>query len=188
VKKIILSLAATALVATSSFAFDASEYGIYAGGGVSMVSASFSDGGSLDSGFALVLNAGIPVMKLTQGTILVEGEISKTVVSLSDSYTDYDENDEPISESYDIDFLSIGIFAAYKYDFTNQYYAKAKLGFISQTIDSDGYTDDGMGLAYGVQAGYNMNETISFYTEVNMNNVNTNIDVINITIGAQYHF
>jgi len=190
-KKTILSLAATALVATSSFAIDTND--IYVGGGLSMVSLSGS-GSDIDSGFAVVLNAGIPVLRTVEGSVLVEVELSQTVSPLSSTETDEeynnetDEYEETYRRNLDIDVFSIALFAAYQYDITNEYFVKARLGLISQSMDDGSETYDDTGLVYGIQAGYNLSQTMGLYVGVDMNSVNEYIDAQTITLGANYHF
>ena len=190
-KKTILSLAATALVATSSFAIDTND--IYVGGGLSMVSLSGS-GSDIDSGFAVVLNAGIPVLRIVEGSVLVEVELSQTVSPLSSTETDEeynnetDEYEETYRRNLDIDVFSIALFAAYQYDITNEYFVKARLGLISQSMDDGSETYDDTGLVYGIQAGYNLSQTMGLYVGVDMNSVNEYIDAQTITLGANYHF
>jgi len=175
-KKIILSLLASALVATSSFALDTSK--AYAMGSVALESFS-----NYDSGFAIILGGGLPVLKAGEvgpGTIAVEAELTYSLVS-------------PSVGPYEITTMTLGAYGAYIFDINKQFFVKPRAGLIYRSYSfSDtgsnwgGYGDTSdIGVALGVQGGFKLNKQIDIIVGYNLVDGG---DLTHLTAGVQYHF
>jgi len=168
----------------------ASENNIYAGGGLAIQSAD-----SFDSGIALVLNGGMPIMPagtVGPGTVAVEGEFTYSI-------SDPEKRVRFLGRSFDasISIMTLGAYAAYIYDINEQFYVKPRAGIIYRSYDADAgnfdaqdyevYTnsDGEFGLSFGIGAGYRLSKEIDIYVDYTMIDGS---DVTHLTAGAQYHF
>jgi len=185
-KKILSTVAAAAVLATSSFAsdvnFDANKAYLSAGVALEMVD-------NMDMGVALVLGGGIPFMKAGPGTLAVEGELTYSVMAPS-----YDDSMYGTSFSSDTTFMTLGAYAGYIYDINPQMFVKPRVGLIYKSADVNvnipGYgsgseTVSEIGLAVGVQGGYRLNKQLDLTVGLNLVD---GMDIMHITGGVQYHF
>jgi len=123
-KRILSIVAAYMILATNVIALDFIEGGIYGGVGVGMED--YSSYSSIDAGYTFVLNGGKPIVKLGPGVLGAEGEFTYTMIPLTYGWSDCDLN-----------IMTIGAYATYSYDFSDKFYAKAKLGIVNQDKDYD---------------------------------------------------
>ena len=169
-KKILSTVAAAAVLATSSFAGQ-SPY-LIAGLGMEMVDVGPVD---LDMGFAMILGGGLPLndIKVGPGTFAVEGELTYSIIA--PSYNDFD-----------MTFMTLGAYGAYIIDIDKQFFVKPRVGLIYKSFDADhGYSDSEIGLALGVQGGYKLNKQLDIIVGLNLVD---GMDIMHITGGVQYHF
>ncbi len=165
-KKIILSLLASALVATSSFALDTSK--AYAMG----------------SGFAIILGGGLPVVeagKAGPGTVAVEAELTYSLMAPS---LDYGYG------SVDLTVMTLGAYGAYIFDINEQFFVKPRAGLVyrSYSYSNGGYYGDSIseiGVALGVQGGFKLNKQLDVIVGFNMLDGG---DLTHLSAGVQYHF
>ena len=171
-KKILSTVAAAAVLATSSFAID----GMYGGVGVAIESVD-----PLDMGVALVLNGGAPIMKLGDGSLGAEGEFTYSIMAPSWDYNGYGG-----SHSVDISYMTLSGYAVWQYDINQQYFVKPRAGFTYISADGDGW-DAGstFGLSLGVHGGYKINKQLDAYLGIDLIDVG---DMMHFTGGVQYHF
>jgi len=155
-KKILSTIAITALISTGAFSSVFIDGGYYGGIGAGLED--FSTYSSYDPGVTLVLNGGKPIIKLGPGTIGAEGELTYTVVPMSHSYAS------------DLNVLTIGAYATYTYDFSQKLYAKAKLGAVHRRYswDNNRYHNDynKAGEAIGIGGGYRFTNTMRVFGDL----------------------
>ncbi len=185
-KKILSMVAATALIATSSFALDTSK--LY--GGASLAIETLSS--DVDSGVALILNGGLPVMeagKAGPGTVGVEGEFTYSIVSPSYEILDSTgswPNTSVSTKSIDLTVMTLGAYGVYTYDINKQFFVKPRVGLIYRSVDVDGGgSDSEMGLAMGVQGGYKLDEKMDVIFGYNMLDGS---DLTHLSAGIQIRF
>ena len=178
-KKILSTVAAAALLATSSFALDTNK--MY--GGASLAIESGPSG--MDSGMALILNGGLPVMKAGKagpGTVGVEGEFTYSIVPPSVEY----QTGWTSTTSVDYTYMTLAAYGVYTYDINNQFFVKPRVGLIYRSVDTDGFgSDSEMGLAMGVQGGYKLNKQMDIVFGYNMLDGS---DLTHLSAGVQYRF
>ncbi len=154
-KKILSTVAAAALIATSSFALDTSK--LYGGAGLGLESGP----SGVDSGIALILDAGLPVMEAGQagpGTVAVEGEFTYSLSPMSYG-------------SVDVTGMTLGAYGAYIMDINQQLFVKPRVGLVYRSLSFDGYSaadSSEVGLAFGVQGGFKLNEKMDIIVGYNM--------------------
>lgn len=176
-KRMITTVAAAAIMATSGQALDTSE--IYGGAGLALESLS-----SADAGVALVLNGGLPVMEAGEvgpGTVAVEGEFTYSLVDPSWNWYHYD---------YDVTVMTLAGYAAYIYDIDSEFYVKPRVGLIYRSYDMDyagygGFDDSEIGLSLGVGGGYHLNSQMDIYADFTMLDGS---DLTHLTAGIVYKF
>ncbi len=168
-KKLLLSVTASALMATSGLALDTSK--IYGIGGLALESV---DG--LDAGFAIILGAGLPVLKAGPGTVAAEAELTYSLVS-------------PSIGGYDMTVTSLGAYSAYKFDINEQYFVKPRVGLVyksaSVSYGSASASDSEIGLAFGVQGGYVLNKSMDIVVGYNLLD---GTDITHLSAGVNYRF
>ncbi len=179
-KKILSTVAAAAVLATSGFAgdinFDTDKAYIGAGIGMEMVDV-------LDSGFALVLNGGVPFMQVGPGTLAVEGEFTYSLAG-------------PSLGDWEWTMMNLGAYTAWKFDINKQFYVKPRVGLVYTSVDLDysgphsGYigsgSDSSIGLSVGVAGGYVINKNWDATVAFNANL--SDYDANYLVVGAQYNF
>ena len=182
-KKIAFSLLTAALMASSSFALDTSK----AYGAASVALESVSAAG-MDSGFAIILGGGLPVIeagKVGPGTIAVEAELTYSLVA--PSYT---------SGSYKSEWstMSVGAYGAYIFNIDKQFFVKPRAGLVYRSYswsNNSGssyygdYSTSEIGIAFGVQGGYKLNEQLDIIVGYNLLD---GTDLTHLSAGVQYHF
>ena len=180
-KKILSTVAAAAVLATSGLAsdvnFDTNKAYLSAG-----IAAEMMDGA--DTGFALVLGGGVPFMKAGPGTLAVEGEFTYSISG-------------PSLGDWEATIMNLGAYAAWKYDINKQFYVKPRAGLVYTSVDQDysgptygysvgSYSDSSIGLSVGVAGGYvitkNWDATVAF--NMNLSDYDANY----LVVGAQYNF
>jgi len=175
-KKILSAAVATALIATSSFALDTDK--IYGGAGVALESAN-----GFDSGFALALTGGLPVMPAGEagpGTLAVEGEFTYSIIP-------------PAVGDFTFSAMTLAAYAAYTYDIDSQFYVKPRAGLVYRSYTADysspfgKYSDSTseIGLAFGVGGGYKLNKKMDIYLDYTMLDGS---DLTHLTAGVNYKF
>ena len=171
-KKILSVVASVALVSSASFAMDTSK--LYYGAGLALESAS-----AFDSGFALVLNAGLPLedIKVGPGSLAVEGEFTYSMVP-------------PSVGSLKFSAMTLGAYAAYTYDIDSKMYVKPRAGLIYRSYTMDvpffgSVSNSEIGIALGVGGGYKLNETMDVYADYTMLDGS---DLTHLTAGVQFKF
>lgn len=182
-KKILSTVAAAAVLATSGLANDASFDldKAYLIAGVAIENADYA-GVDTDMGLAIVLGGGLPVMKLGEGSLVTEAELTYSVMAPS---ADYDFGYYG-SGSVDFTFMTLGAYAGWQYNIDKQYFVKPRVGLIYKSVDSDGGGDDSeIGLALGVQGGMKLNENLDLTIGLNLVD---GMDLTHLTAGVQYHF
>jgi len=173
-KKITLSMLTTALMASSSFALDTSKaYGV--------ASVALESATGYDSGFALIVGGGLPVVeagKVGPGTIAVEAELSYSVVA-------------PSVGQWELTAMTAGAYGAYIFDIDKQFFVKPRAGLVYRSYSyswngnsSWGSTSD-IGVAFGVQGGYKLNEQLDIIVGYNFIDGS---DLTHLNAGVQYHF
>lgn len=174
-KKILSTIAATAVLATSSFALDTDK--LYVGAGLAIESAT-----DFDSGMAIVLTAGLPVTEKGEsgpGTLAVEAETTFDLTSPSTTIWTTD---------VEASIFTLAAYAAYKHDINEKVYVKPRLGLLyeSITMSSGSYSAEttDIGLAMGVQFGYNIDKQLDVVVGYNI----VEADVSHLTFGALYRF
>ena len=174
-KKILSTVAAATLIATSSFALDTDK--LY---GEAALAIESIDG--FDSGTAVVLTAGVPVMEKGEagpGALAVEVDMSFDLTSPSTTI---------FSTEVENSLFTLGGYAAYTYDINDKAYVKPRLGLIYISEEASTGTlsvsSTTMGLAMGVKAGYKINEKIDAVVGYNIIASNAS----QLTIGAAYRF
>ena len=181
-KKIAFSLLTAALMASSSFALDTSK--AYA-----MASVALESANTYDSGFAIILGGGLPVVeagKVGPGTIAVEAELTYSLVA--PSYTWGNETSEWTT-------MSVGAYGAYIFNIDKQFFVKPRAGLVYRSYSYswngnttwggyDGSTSD-IGIAFGVQGGYKLNKQLDIIVGYNLLDGS---DLTHLSAGVQYHF
>jgi|GEM_PF-2668265 len=172
-KKSLLSIVLTSLLASSAIASDKNSP--YIGGGLALESV---DG--FDTGIALVLNGGLPLQDVDAGpgVLALEGEFTYSLVPASNDYRWYGYHG-----SWDATIMTLGAYGAYSIDLNKDFYVKPRVGLIFRSIDLDFASDNELGLAFGVGAGYKINKDLSAY--VNYNLVD-GFDITHLTFGVEY--
>lgn len=178
------------MIATSSLAVDTSK--MYAGAGLAIESAS-----NMDSGMALVLNAGLPIIEsdeVAPGTLAVEGEFTYSVVSPSwdysgtPYYTGYPDYrlSYTAGGTYDLTVMTLAGYAVYIFDIDEQFYVRPRIGLIYRSYDLDGVTDKSeLGIAVGLGGGYRVDRQIDIYLDYTLIDGS---DLTHLTAGAVFHF
>jgi opacity protein-like surface antigen len=155
-KKILSTIAVTAILSTGAFSAEFINGGAY--GGVGMGFEDFSTYSSYDPGVTLVLNGGKPIIRIGPGTLGAEGELTYTVVPMSHSFAS------------DLTVITFGAYATYTYDINQQLYARAKLGLVNRNYswDKNRYYSDynKVGEAIGIGAGYNLTNNMRAFTDI----------------------
>ena len=157
-KKILSTIVATAVLSTGAFSADFIDGGYY--GGVGMGLEDYSTYSAYDPGITLVVNGGKPIIKLGPGTIGAEGELTHTILPITRDYTYYDS---------ELTVTTFGAYATYTYDFTQELYARAKLGIVHRNYswdDSHRSNYNEVGEAAGIGAGYNFNENMRLFSDI----------------------
>ena len=182
-KKIVSSLAVAALIATSGVAsdvnFDTDKAYLIAGVAAEMVD-------EFDMGVAVVLGGGVPFMKAGEGTLVAEGEFTYSV--MSPSY-DYDFGFYGGSDTVEATFMTLGAYAGWQYNLSQEYFIKPRVGLIYKSVDYDisGYpgSDSELGLAFGVQGGMPLSKEMDLIVGLNLVDGS---DIMHISGGIQYRF
>jgi len=182
-KKVISSLAAAAVIATSGVAsdvnFDTDQAYLIAG-------AAIENADPFDMGVAVVVGGGVPFMQAGEGTLVAEAELTYSVVAPS---YDYDFGFYGGSDTVEATFMTLGAYAGYKYDIDQQFFVKPRVGLIYKSVDFDisGYpgSDSEIGLAFGIQGGMKLNEQMDVVVGFNLVDGS---DITHITGGIQYRF
>ena len=178
-KKLISTMAATALIATSSFAFDPAKdldlSKVYVGAGLAMETIT-----DFDAGFALVLNAGLPVKETGNNVIGAEVELTQTLSAAERTIT--------TTASMEASLTTMAIYSTYTYNVNKSLFAKVRAGFLYESITMElgslSSDDSQSGVAFGLHTGYNINETMGVYLGYDF----IEADVQHITLGMNYHF
>ena len=157
-KKILSTIAISALISTSAMAVEFVKGGVYGGFGVGYEADSRYS--SVDGGMTVVLNGGKAIVKLGPGVIGAEGEFTYTAIPL-DYY------------SHDLTITTFGGFATYTYDMSNKLYARAKAGIVhsnrSYDYDKNGLYDYDYTVtseAIGIGGGIKLNSHMKLYSEL----------------------
>lgn len=179
-KKILSIVAATALVSTSVMAFEPDLDRMYYGAAVALEDTELDD-----SGMAAVFTAGVPVMQINdESSVALEAEFTYTFASSEASY---------FGSSVEADLMTLGAYGAYNYNVSSEIFVKPRVGLIYKSMDVTasnsgfGYSasDSEIGLAFGVQAGYNISDTIAVTAGYNLVDGS---DITHMTVGAQFRF
>ena len=168
-KKILSTVVLATVMATSSFAVDTTK--LYGGASLALENA---DG--LDMGLALVLNAGLPVVKggeIGPGTLAVEGEFTYSLMA-------------PSVGAAELSVMTLGAYGAYIFDIDKQLYVKPRLGLIYRSYDINyGGDSSEIGIALGAQAGYKLDKQLDLIVGLNLVD---GTDLTHFTAGVQYRF
>jgi len=178
-KKILSTIAATAVLATSGLALDTDK-------AYSISSLAMENFTGLDSGFAVILGGGLPVMAKGEagpGTLVAEAELSFDLSS-------------PSLGTTEISIFTMGAYVGYQYDINDKAFIKPRLGLVYASSSQDysynnGFTtvsgsidDSTIGIAFGLQGGYKLNKQMDIIVGYNL--VATNVS--HLSAGIQYHF
>ena len=131
-----------------------------------------------DSGIALVVNGGVPVLAQDKESLALEAELTQTVSSASQTTW---------GTTLDADITTLAVYGVYKYDIDSSFYTKGRLGFLYESVSiSGGFGGDSTdsGLALGVHAGYKVDKQLS----IDLGYDYIEADVAHITLGAIYNF
>ena len=173
-KKLLSSIAATALIATSGLAFDPAKdldlSKVYVNAGLALETVT-----NYDSGFALVVNAGLPIKEDGKSVVGAEVEITQTIVS-------------PSLNTIDASITTVAAYSTYSYNINKQLFVKVRGGFLYESVTNEigSYSVDtsDSGIAFGLHTGYNINEKMGAY--VGYDFIETNVN--HITLGMNYRF
>ena len=180
-KKIAFSLLTAALMASSSFAIDTSK--AYGAASVALESAN-----GYDSGFAIILGGGLPVVeagKVGPGTIAVEAELTYSLLAPSLTWGNY---------KTELTAMTVGAYGAYIFNIDKQFFVKPRAGLVYRSYswsDNSGssyygdYSNSEIGIAFGVQGGYKLNEQLDIIVGYNLID---GTDLTHLSAGVQYHF
>jgi len=179
-KKIAFSLLTAALMASSSFAIDTSK--AYGAASVALESAN-----GLDSGFAIILGGGLPVVeagKVGPGTIAVEAELTYSLVAPAYTWGSYKS---------ELTAMTVAAYGAYIFNIDKQFFVKPRAGLVYRSYswsDNSGYSYGGgsnseIGIALGLQGGYKLNEQLDIIVGYNLLDGS---DLTHLSAGVQYHF
>ena len=160
-QKILSTIVATAVLSTGAFALDFIDGKYY--GGVGMGIEDFSYYSSYDPGVTLVVNGGKPIVKLGPGTIGAETEFTYTIVPMSYARRYYSDSELTV--------MTLGAYATYTYDLSQQLYARAKLGVVARDYSyNNSYhsSRNRAGEAAGIGAGYKFNENMRVFSDLIM--------------------
>ncbi|QFR50250.1 porin family protein [Sulfurimonas lithotrophica] len=167
-KNIILTIISLSTLTIHTYAkVPVDENDIYLGAGFAIQSAD-----KLDSGLGLILKGGFPFKNLKDGpgNLGVEAEFTHSIIS-------------PSKGSYEVDFSTLGGYATYTYEFTEDFYAKGRAGMVYYSVDKSSYGNDGMEVSVGIGAGYQFSENINFYIDHTVTD-----ELSNFSLGAEYKF
>lgn len=178
-KKILSAIAVVLLLSSACLAKNSND--VYVGVGTALESVSAYD----YDGMALVVNAGKPVKKVGKGMLVVEGEVSYSLIPPS---YDWEYSPFPYTSTYyntaEIYFTTVGLYAGYVYDINENVYIKPRIGLLYlEDDDEEQYSTTGISI--GVGAGYKLNKSIDLYTDY------TRLDgsyLTHFTIGVLYHY
>jgi len=179
-KKTALSMVSVALMASSSFALDTSK--AYGAASVALESAN-----GLDSGFAVILGGGLPVVeagKVGPGTIAVEAELTYSLLAPSYTWGSYKS---------ELTAMTVAAYGAYIFNIDKKFFVKPRVGLIYRSYswsDNSGYSygdtsNSEIGLAFGVQGGYKLNKKLDIIVGYNLIDGS---DLTHLSAGVQYHF
>jgi len=159
-KKLLSTVAISAILSTGAIGADFIQGGYYGGVGIGIED--YSVHSSIDPGVTLVINGGKPIVKLGPGTLGAEGEFTYTIVPLTYDYYYYG------NKSYDLNILTLGAYATYTFDFSDKLYARGKLGIVNRSTTWDnGYSDDSIvNVGAGIGAGYKINNTMRIFSDL----------------------
>jgi len=178
-KKVILTTVTTALLATSSFAFDPTKYvdtdKIYYGVGLGAEAVN-----DYDTGVALSLNAGVPLLDIDEkSTLGVEFEITQTVVPEEKTYYKTDA---------DLSYTTFAPYAVYTYNLSSELFVRGRAALLTSLrhYSYGSYTSNttDLSLALTSQVGYKFTDKISLIASAGM----LNVDLFHFRIGAQFRF
>jgi len=160
-KKILSTVAISAIFSTSIMGADFIQGGYYGGFGVGFED--YSRYSNTDPGMTLVLNGGKPIKKLGPGTIGAEVEFTYTLVPLSYNYGHYYDHYDDL----DLDVMTLGGYATYTFDHSDKLYSRAKVGIVHRKYSFDGYYSDtnSVGVAAGIGGGYKLNSFMKLYSD-----------------------
>jgi len=155
-KKLLSTVAISAILSTGAIGADFVQGGYYGGVGVGVED--YSTYSSINPGYTLVINGGKPIVKLGPGTLGAEGEFTYTVIPLT-----YGWNDQ-----YDLDILTLGAYATYTFDFSDKLYARGKLGIVNRNTTWDSsYSDDSIvNVGAGIGVGFKINNTMRIFSDL----------------------
>ena len=176
-KKILSTIAATAILATSSFAIDTEKVYMSASLGLEQTS-------GYDSGIAMILTSGLPVMEKGEagpGELAVEAELTFDLSS-------------PSVGGLDVSFFTFGGYAVWKYDITEQFFVKPRAGLVYQSVSVNtsylgttyNTSNSEISLSMGLQGGYAINDNLDVIFGYNF--AVSGYSLSQLSAGVQYSF
>jgi len=165
-KKLLSTVAISAILATGAMGADFIQGGYYGGVGIGVED--YSRYSSIDPGVTLVLNGGKPIIKLGPGTLGAEGEFTYTIVPLTYNRYYYDYYDYYRYKDADLNIFTLGAYATYTFDFSDKFYARGKLGLVDRSTNYDGYYSDEniVNVGAGIGAGYKINNKMRIFSDL----------------------
>jgi hypothetical protein len=163
-KRLALGLAA-ALTATPVAAVDSPL-------GYLNMTGAVADMENLDNGLSGVLGLGFPLDNVDPN-FSIEGELSKSLI-----------DPESDGRAGDIDYFTLGGFAAYRMPVTDSVALRGRAGLVHLDWESDRAADDELGIGLGVGATWRLQGNFDLLGELTI--MDTDPDLNHFSVGVQY--
>jgi len=171
-KKIVSTIVLITTLTSTAIAHDDEIGGIYIGGGISQESPLW-----YDSGLAVDIDVGLPLIRIGRGVLTTEAELSYSISS-------------PSKNGIDFTATTFAGYLTYIYDIAPRFYIKPRVGAVYKSYSIDGGiwgkdTNSGYGLAYGIGGGFRLIDKTDLYIDYTMLDGS---DLTHLTVGIQYQF
>ena len=170
--KLILTMAMVTSLLLHAEGKEREEKNLYIGVGISAETPLW-----YNSGWSGALTIGKPLVKLGNGWLGAEGELTHSLQESSKNHIDFSAT-------------TFTGYATYIWNIDSKLYLKPRVGVVYKKydIDSDIWGSDSnseVGIAYGVGAGIRFSDNINLYADYTLLE---NSDLTHVTTGVEYHF
>ncbi len=178
-KKFLIFFILSTIFATSMYALDIKK---------TYISNSFaleSESTKVESGLAVIVNAGYIIKKRRAWNIAIEGEIT---------YTLYPTIEHSYSQTTDSKYLTLASYSVFKYNINKKFFIKPRVGFIYQSKTDDiTYLDNTtktnssnkVSFSYGIAGGYKLTQQFDIVLSYNLLDRN---NLSHVSVGVIYNF
>ncbi len=144
-----------------------------------------SESNKVESGLAIIFNAGYIIKKKGSYNIAIEGEITYSIIPTS--YPDF-------YQTVDSTYLTLAPYGVYKYNINSKFFIKLRAGFIYKSKKQDiTYTDkttktdssNKINFSYGIQGGYKLTKQFDLILSYNLLDKN---NLTHVSFGVIYNF